>query len=250
MGKKSKTTPSQLAMSEVLERELKRDEDSLEESGKIAPKEIISTQSAKEVKAAPQKPRKRGKKYAEAKKKLVMESLVSTTDAVKAIKSAVYSKIKESLELHVNVLEIGLKGEVQLPFSTGKAVTVVIADDTILEKLEKGIIDFDILVTTPAMMPKLTKFAKLLGPRGLMPNPKAGTIGPNPQELVKKFSGNTVRFKTEPKASIMHMTIGKTGFPTEELVANTEAYLEAVGRKNIKNAFLASSMTPSVQILI
>jgi large subunit ribosomal protein L1 len=249
MGKKSKSTPSQLAMSEVLEREYKRDEDSVESES--APKEIASKKMVAETKVSPQKPRKRGKKYTEAKKKVAtVESLASITDAVQVIKSAVYTKIKESLELHVNVLEIGIKGEVQLPFSTGKKVTVVIADDAVLEKLEKGIIDFDILVTTPVLMPKLAKFAKLLGPRGLMPNPKAGTIGPNPQELVKKFSGNTVRFKTEPKAPIMHMTIGKTDFPMEELVANIEAYLEAIGKKNIKKAFLASSMTPSVQILI
>lgn len=247
MGKKIKSTPSQLAMSEVLEREFKQgSEGQKEEVGSVKEGIVVESKPAK----VQQKTRKRGKKYGEAKKKLTVESPQTISDAVALIKTAVFSQVKESLELHVNVLEVGLKGEVQLPFSTGKKVTVVVADDSVIEKLEKGLVDFDILVTSPAMMPKLTKFAKLLGPRGLMPNPKAGTIGPNPQELVKKFSGNTVRFKTEPKAPIIHVTVGKTESPSGELIANAEAYIEGIGRKNIKNAYLTSSMTPSVQILI
>jgi large subunit ribosomal protein L1 len=244
MSKKQKASPSQLAMSEVLEREFKQD---------VAPEQVEVVSQKPEKTTDPKtkrQVRKRGKKYIESAQKVKNASTLSTSEAVKAIQKAVFSKFEETLELHVNVIENGIRGEVELPNSTGKKVIVVEADDALIEKLEKGIVDFDVLVATPAIMPKLTKFAKLLGPKGLMPNPKAGTIGPNTSELMKKFTGNTVRFKTEPKSPIIHVTVGKTSSSTESLEANIEAYLNAIGRKKIKNAYLASTMTPSVQIVI
>jgi len=248
MGKKSKATPSQMAMSEVLEKEFKDELTPVKQEPK-ASTEVIDTKA----KSQPMKRKKRGAKYIESRKKIndkAGNSIVGVEDAIRLIQSATFTKFKETLELHVNVLEIGLRGEVALPFATGKQVKVAIATDELITNIEKGIIDFDILVSSVVMMPKLTKFAKILGPRGLMPNPKAGTLGPNPDELAKKFSGNTVRFKTEPKAAIIHSVIGKTNDEISHLLANTEAFIEAIGRKNIKSAHITSSMTPSVEIKI
>lgn len=246
MSKKQKVTPSQLAMSEVLKKEL--DSDVTKE--KETPKMPVS-EKPKEVKTKKmQQARKRGKNYVNARAQAKETGTMTPQDAITLLQKILYTKFEETLELHINVIESALKGEVTLPHSTGKRVSVVAASDEIIEKLEKGIVDFDILVATPAIMPKLTKFAKLLGPKGLMPNPKAGTLGPNTDDLVKKFSGNTTRFKTEAKSPIIHLTIGKTKSPVEHLVANIEAYLTAVGRKNIKSAYLSSSMSPSVQITI
>ncbi|MBP6993822.1 hypothetical protein KBB12_01095 [Candidatus Woesebacteria bacterium] len=243
MSKKQKASPSQLAMSEVLEREFKQDENEPVEKTELAPEQKVIPKQKAQV-------RKRGKKYTNSLQKVSGVGLLSAEDAVKAIQAAVYTKFDETLELHINMIESNIKGEVTLPFSTGKKVVVVAADEAVIEKLEKGIVDFDILVTTPAFMSKLTKFAKLLGPKGLMPNPKAGTIGINTDELLKKFQGNTTRFKTEPKSPIIHVIVGKTKSAQAELVANINAYLDAIGRKRIKNAYLASTMSPSVKIVI
>jgi large subunit ribosomal protein L1 len=241
MSKKQKASPSQLAMSEVLEREYKQDD--------VEVKTVEKKDVDKTVENKPkQQARKRGKKYVDSLTKVAVTAPLSPEEAVKLIQEVIYTKFEETLELHVNVIENNIKGEVKLPFSTGKKVSVVAADEALIEKLEKGIVDFDILVTTPTFMPKLTKFAKLLGPKGLMPNPKAGTIGVNTDDLIKKFSGNTVRFKTESKSPIIHVTIGKTKSTVSDLVANIDAYLNAIGRKNIKDAYLASSMSPSVKI--
>lgn len=248
MGKKSKATPSQMAMSEVLEKEFKDELNPVKDEAN-KPAEVVETKT----KAQPQKRRKRGSKYVSSRKKINDQSgntAVAVADAIKLIQSVVFTSFKETLELHVNVLEVGLRGEVALPFATGKQAKVAIATDELITNMEKGIIDFDILVADVSMMPKLTKFAKILGPRGLMPNPKAGTLGPNTAELAKKFSGNTVRFKTEPKAAIIHCVIGKTNDDSAKLLANIEAFIEAISRKNIKDAFLCSSMSPSVEIIL
>lgn len=243
MSKKQKPSPSQLAMSEVLQKELENDEVVITEGQKNKPDTLPPTKPV-------QKPRKRGKKYTQSVEKLGKRAPMQITDAIQSIQKAVYSGFPETLELHINLVEANVRGEVELPFSTGKKISVVAADDALIEKLEKGIVDFDILVTTPVMMPKLTKFAKLLGPKGLMPNPKAGTLGSNTDDLIRKFSGNTTRFKSESKSPIIHVIVGKTNAPREELQANTEAYLTAIGYKKIKNAYLASTMSPSVSLIL
>ena len=201
---------------------------------------------------------KKGKKYIAARNKIqtalgtksTKQATMALNEAIALLKKNAYAKFTETVEMHINAVEMGLKGEVLLPHATGKKTRVAVVDEELLKKLEAGVIDFDILVTTPAMMPKLTKFAKLLGPRGIMPNPKSGTIGANTDEMVQKFSGNTIRYKTEPKAPIIHLIIGKMSNEETELVDNAEAILTAMGKKNIKTVFLASTMSPSVQIKI
>jgi large subunit ribosomal protein L1 len=154
----------------------------------------------------------------------------------------------ESVELHLVVEEQGLKGEVELPHSTGKTVRVAIVDDKVLAAIEAGKIDFDVLITHPSYMPKLAKFAKVLGPKGLMPNPKAGTISPNPEEVAKKFQKGVLRWKTEPKATLIHQMLGKISMKEEEIKENIEAFFKSVGTKNIKKAYLKTTMSPSVKI--
>ncbi len=244
MSKNQKPSPSQLAMSEVLKKEL-------EESGEVVKTEDSKAQPNATSQAKPvQSPRKRGKKYTQSVEKLGKRSPMQIADAIHTIQKLVYSNFPETMELHVNLMEPNVRGEVDLPFSTGKKISVVAADESLIERLEKGIVDFDVLVSTPMMMPKLTKYAKLLGPKGLMPNPKAGTLGPNTDELIRKFSGNTTRFKSESKSPIIHVIVGKTNMPAENLQANIDAYVDAIGRKKIKSAFLASTMSPSVGLII
>lgn len=198
----------------------------------------------------------RGKRYDKIKSTLdshiksIGNKMLSIEESVEFLKKNSSAKFAETLELHINVAEIGLKGEVLLPHSTGKTVRIAVADEAVIEKLDKNIIDFDILVSTPAMMPKLTKYAKILGPRGLMPNPKSGTVGANTADIVQKFSGNTARYKTEAKAPIIHLIVGKLDFSSDKLVDNINAYLKSVDKKNIKSAFVSSTMSPSIELKI
>lgn len=159
-------------------------------------------------------------------------------------------KFDESVELHVNVREQGTSGVLNLPHGSGKTLRIKIADDALLSAVEKGKIDFDVLVATPDMMPKLAKVARVLGPRGLMPNPKNGTVSANPEDAVKKLSGGELRFKTESKAPVIHLLIGKVSFGEQKIKENAETALNAVGIAKIKSATLASTMSPGIKLQI
>ena len=192
----------------------------------------------------------RSEKYKAALKKIDKKKIYTIKDAVKTLKAISYAKFDESVELHLNTLETGLKGEVTLPHSTGKTVKVAIVDDALLEKIDKGQIDFDVLISHPSFMAKLAKYARVLGPKGLMPNPKAGTIGPEPEKLAEKFKKGSIRWKTEAKAPIIHQMIGKLSAEDKVLIENASAFISSVEAKNITKGFLTATMTPSLQIAI
>lgn len=189
-----------------------------------------------------------GKKYFSSKKMVDSKKMYSIKDAVALLKKMKYAEFDETVELHLNVYESNIKGEVSLPAGTGKTVRVAIVDDDVIAKIESGKIDFDVLICTPLNMPKLIKFAKVLGPKGLMPNPKAGTVSDKPEEAMKKFQGGAVRYKTEAKFPLIHQAIGKMSFKDEDLSQNIEAFLNAVQSKNISAVFLKSTMSPSIRI--
>jgi len=159
-------------------------------------------------------------------------------------------KFDESVELHINVKEQGTSGTLTLPHGSGKTLRIKIADDAVLAAIEAGKIDFDILVASPDMMPKLAKVARVLGPRGLMPNPKNGTVTPKPEEAVKKLSGGELRFKTEAKAPIIHILIGKVSFGDKKILENAQSAISAVGLSKIKSAVLTSTMSPGIKLQI
>jgi len=190
----------------------------------------------------------KGKNYQEARKMIDRNKYYSLPEAILLLKKIKPTKFDQSVELHFVVAETGLKGEVKLPFSTGKTVRVKIVDDNILSDLEKGKIEFDVLVTHPSFMPKLAKFAKVLGPKGLMPNPKAGTVSTKPEEVVKKFEKGMLRWKTEAKFPLIHQMIGKISFEEKNLTANAEKFIEAVGKSHIQNAFIKTTMSPSIKL--
>jgi len=221
-------------------------------------KEIEKMEKAKKIveeaeKKAQQKPKEikkktRGKNYQKAKAQIDKNKLYSIKEAIFLLKKIKYSKFDESFELHLNVDKVGLKGEVELPYSLGKKVKVAIVDDKILDQIEKGKVDFDVLIAHPSFMPKLIKYARILGPKGLMPNPKDGTISPNPQEAAKKFEKGLLHWKTESKFPLIHQMIGKISQKDEELEENIKAFLKAVGLSHIKEAYLKTTISPSVKI--
>jgi len=128
-----------------------------------------------------------------------------------------------------------------------KAKRIEVADAKTLDKLKSGKVDFDVLLATADMMPKLVPFARLLGPKGLMPNPKNGTLIKSAKDA-EKFSGNTMTIKTEKSAPLIHTTIGKVSQDEKELEENVNAIFDAVGRKQIERAFISSTMSPSIKI--
>ncbi len=223
----------------------------MEKAEKLIQQTAPANEAGKSQKKAKKtKARVRGKRYQAAKKMVDKKKSYGLEQAIVLLKKMKFAKFDESVELHVNLLETGLKGEVTLPHATGKTTKIKIVTDAVLAEIEKGKIDFDILITHPSFMPKLARFAKILGPKGLMPNPKAGTISTNPDEVIKKFSTGTLRWKSEAKFPLIHQMIGKVSFKDQALIENASAFIDSVGKKNIISAFVKTSMSPSVKIAL
>ncbi|MFH1280220.1 MAG: hypothetical protein ABII08_01235, partial [Candidatus Beckwithbacteria bacterium] len=192
----------------------------------------------------------RSNRYKKAKKLVDKANLYQTDEAIALLRKVSTAKFDATVELHCNLTEDKLSGELNLPHGTGKTQKVEIATDKTLGKLKDGIIDFDVLVAEPKMMPALAKFAKLLGPKGLMPNPKSGTISINPEEIKKKLAGGATRYKSEAKAPIIHLTIGKLSFKDKQLEENIQSIIKELKVRNLESVFLCSSMSPSIKLKI
>ena len=190
----------------------------------------------------------RSKKYQDVKSKIQPGKTYPVKDAIKLVKETSYSKFDGTMELHLVVKKAGANAQVTLPHAAGREKKVEIAGDETIEKLKAGKIDFDVLVATPDMMPKLVPFARLLGPKGLMPNPKNGTLVSDPKKA-KGFSTGTVVLKTEKEAPLIHTVIGKNSQKDGEIAENTDAILKAFGgSKQIVKAYMKSTMSPSVKL--
>lgn len=203
--------------------------------------------AAKKVSA----PKSRSKKYKAMAKLVKKDQTHSVSEAVEVLaKLAKNTKIK-TVELHINTRETGIKGELKLPHSTGKEVKIAIFSDKVATDINAGKIDFDILLATPADMPKLAKFARVLGPKGLMPNPRSGTITDNPEKRAADLtSGGTLPYKTESKFPIIHLGLGSINQDKSDLVDNIQEALKGIGASKIKSAFLTCTHTPSVKLSI
>lgn len=198
-------------------------------------------------KGEPQKKQK-SPRYKNSAKEIDKGGKYPLDKAVSLLKKFEPAKFDETVELHVNTREKGVNGSIDLPHGTGKKLRIKIADDAIIEDIQKGKIDFDVLVAKPEMMPKLAKVARVLGPRGLMPNPKAGTVTESPEKVVDKLSKGSVNFKTEPKAPIIHLSIGKKSFDEAKLKENAKAAITSIGKNKIKTATLTSTMNPGITL--
>ena len=199
--------------------------------------------------ARQRKVRVRSKKYADARTKIDKNKTYPIAEAIKLVKDTSYSKFDGTMELHMTVRKTGISENVTLPHFTARQKKIEIADDKTVEKLASGKIDFDILLATADMMPKLVPFARLLGPKGLMPNPKAGTLIKSKKDA-EKFSGNSMTIKTEKEQPIIHTVVGKVSQSDKELEENISTILDAVNRKQILKAYLKSTMSPSVKLQI
>lgn len=195
----------------------------------------------------------RSKRYQEVTGMVDKTKLYPLNDAIRLVKQTSLTKFDGTVELHVNLnpLSLGDKRDyrtsVSLPHGTGKEVRVAIADDNILAEVEAGKINFDVLVAHPQMMSRLAKVARILGPRGLMPNPKTGTVSPDPEKRAKELSNGQVNIKTEPGNPIIHMGIAKVSFNDKDIADNIQAVLSAIGSK-VAKVSLSSTMGPGVKV--
>ncbi|MBI3379390.1 hypothetical protein HY029_01385 [Candidatus Gottesmanbacteria bacterium] len=196
----------------------------------------------------------RSNRYKEALMKVEPGKLYPISQALELLRQVSLTKFDASVELHINTSETGLRGQVQLPHGTGKKIRVAIADNTTIDKIvadvEKGKLDFEALVAHPSVMGKLAKVAKFLGPRGLMPNPKNGTISPTPEKVAKKLEGGEFTWKTESEFPIVHQVIGKLSFKDNQLEENFAAFVKAIGELKIKSVTLKSTMSPGIKVQV
>ena len=223
-------------------------EESLRELEVIEKKQqqvISAPEETKKIK----KSRIRSKPYQTAKSKVDTSKFYPLSDAIKLLRDISLTKFDGTVELHLVLKDKSVSKEVDLPHSTGKTRKVAIADDKTLAQIEKGQINFDILYASPDQMSKLVKYAKILGPKGLMPNPKTGTVVVNPEEAIKKQTAkNTVFLKTEKSAPLIHTIVGKLSASDQQLITNIQAILTSLPQ--ISKAVLKSTMSPAIRLLL
>jgi large subunit ribosomal protein L1 len=214
--------------------------------------EKLAAEAAGQTLVKPKKVRTRSSRYLNAKKAGEQVGYqYSIAEAVPHLRKVNLTKFPATLELHLNLIkqDVFSNQVVELPHGIGKTKKVEVVSDGLLKKLEKGVADFDVLLARPKDMANLVKYAKLLGPKGLMPNPKTGTIVDDPQKMKDKFGAdNRIELKIEKKAPLIHTVAGKLSMKDEQLENNVEAILVAVGKKNIKKAYLTTTMSPSVRL--
>lgn len=221
---------------------------------------------------------RRGKKY-QAAAKLVEDKLYSLKDALELAVKTNPTKFDATVEAHVRLgvdprqADQNIRATVVLPNGNGKDVRVAVfapldeakkaaaagadiaEDEEFLKRLEKGEIDFDVLISTPAYMPKLGKFARLLGPKGLMPNPKAGTVTTDIEKAVKEAKAGKVEYRVD-KQAIVHLGLGKTNFDQAKLLENAEVFFESLKSHRpasikgtyVKSIYITTTMGPAIAV--
>jgi large subunit ribosomal protein L1 len=219
------------------------------------------------------------KKRKVATGKVDKNKFYSLKDASSLVKEVNTTKFDSSVDLHVRLgvdpkkADQSIRGTVSLPHGTGKTKKVLVlctpdkeadakaagADfvglDEFIQKIEGGWVDIDVIVATPAVMPKIGRLGKILGPRNLMPNPKTGTVTNDVAAAVNEVKGGKIAFKVD-KAGIIHASIGRVSFSPEKIAENSQELLNAIIKAKpatakgtyVKSVFMASTMSPSISI--
>ena len=223
---------------------------------------------------------KHGKKYNEAAKQVDRATLYDPAEAVALVKKTAVAKFDETVELHIRTgcdgrhAEEQIRGAVVLPHGTGKTVRVLVfakgdkvseaeaagADyvggDELIPKIQnEGWLDFDVVVATPDMMGVVGRLGKVLGPKGLMPNPKAGTVTMDVTKAVNDIKAGKIEYRLD-KSNIVHCPIGKASFTEEQLADNLKAIMDAIVKAKpsslkgtyLKSITLTSTMGPGVRV--
>jgi len=222
---------------------------------------------------------KRGKKYLEARNKVDRNKKYNLEEGVKLLLDTAYAKFDEGVDVAVRLgvdpkkADQMVRGTVVLPHGTGKKVRVlvfakgpkekeasdggadIVGGEDLVEKISKGWLEFDKAIATPDMMGLVSKLGKILGPRGLMPNPKVGTVTFDLERTIKEIKAGKVEFKVE-KAGVVHIPIGKVSFGFDRLVENIKTLLEVIIRAKpptskgiyLRSIALSTTMGPGIKI--
>jgi len=222
---------------------------------------------------------RRGKKYQEVAKKVEKGKLYDLKSAIKLALETCPTSFDATLEAHIRLnvdprlADQNIRGVLVLPNGTGKTIRVAVfapldiakkalaagadiaEDEDLLTKLDKQQLDFDVLITTPAYMAKLGKYARLLGPKGLMPNPKSGTVTNDIEKAVKEAKAGKVEYRVD-KQSIVHIGLGKLSFGTDKLEENTTAFFDGLKSNKpasvkgpfVKSLHLSTTMGPGIPV--
>lgn len=213
---------------------------------KTAPVKTLKAASASTVKGAPKLPH--SKKWRAASAKLIKNQLYSVAEAVKLAKETVVTKFTPSVELHVHVTHEA-RGAIQMPHQTGKTVRVATVTDAVLEEIAAGKINFDVLIAEPTQMAKLAQYAKTLGPKGLMPNPKSGTVTTDVAKVKQELEAGKSEYRTDAGKNI-HLTIAKVDTADQQIIDNLELALKTLTPYKIKSATLATTMGPGIKLVL
>ncbi|CAM3135718.1 large subunit ribosomal protein L1 [Lactobacillus bombicola] len=222
---------------------------------------------------------KHGKKYLEAAKKVDSKKLYSVAEAMKLVKETSYAGFDASVEVSYNLsvdpkqADQQIRGSIVLPNGTGKTQKVIVfaegaqaeqakaagadevGSDDLVEKVQNGYLDFDVVVATPTMMAKVGRLGRVLGPKGLMPNPKTGTVTMDVEKAVKNVKAGQVEYRVDRQASI-HAAIGKVSFTDEQLIENFDALRDVILRARpsaakgqyVKSVAVAATFGPGIKL--
>jgi len=223
---------------------------------------------------------KHGKKYRESAKSFDSQNAFDPSEALKIAVDTAKAKFDETIELHVRLgvdprqADQQVRGTVVLPNGTGKKVRVlviakgdkadiatkegadIVGAEEIIEKiLTKGFLDFDVVITSPDMMGQMGRVAKILGPKGLMPSPKSGTVTMDIARAIKEIKAGKVEYRVD-KTAIIHCPIGKKSFGDQKLLENYQTLMDAIVKAKpsaakgqyIKSAYIASTMGPGIKV--
>ncbi|WP_267523394.1 50S ribosomal protein L1 [Campylobacter sp. MG1] len=224
---------------------------------------------------------KKAKRIQELLKKVDLTQEYSLENGIKTVKSLASAKFDETVEIAMKLnvdprhADQMVRGSVVLPEGTGKKVRVaviakdvkadeakaagadIVGDDDLVEEIQKGNINFDVLIATPNLMGLVGKVGRILGPKGLMPNPKTGTVTMDVAQAVKNAKSGQVNFRVDKQGNI-HAGIGKASFSQEQIMNNASTFIKAINKhkpstakgRYIKNAALSLTMSPSVKLEI
>lgn len=222
---------------------------------------------------------KRGKRYTDVITKVDRSKQYSLEEAIKLLREVNLTRFDPSVDLHVRLnvdprnSEHQVRGTVVLPHGTGKSIRILafakgdkakeakeagadyVGDADLIEKIQNGWLEFDVAVATPDMMRDVAKVGKILGPRGLMPSPKSGTVSQDIGEVIKELKRGRVEFRFD-RTGIIHSSIGKLSFSDEQLLENAKTFLDAVIKARppavkgqfIKSITMATTMSPGIRI--
>ncbi len=249
------------AQSEAAEKQAKEERKTSQPAEETKPKAAVRTVTRTKAERA-------GKKYREAAKLVEKDKLYALDEALDLATKTNPAKFDATVELHVNLgvdprqADQNVRDTVGLPAGTGKVVRIAtLADDAdadkLFAKLDKEEVDFDVLVAAPAMMPKLGKYARFLGPRGLMPNPKSGTVTNDVAAAVKEAMAGRVEYRVD-QSGIIHIGIGKVSFGKDKLVQNAEAVMSSIRAARpsslkgnyIKSITISTTMGPGIKVQV